>query len=85
MGAATGQQVSATFCYRSLPRLLLRIEAVHGMQVMRNAARKVIVNELALRVRPPVLLASDQAIFCAVNEFDLCGDFGFAALNGTGQ
>jgi hypothetical protein len=63
MGAATGQQVSGTFCYRSLPRLLPRIQAVHGMQVMQNAARKVIVNELALRVRPPVLLAPDPGDF----------------------
>jgi hypothetical protein len=31
-------------------------------------------------------LLQTQAIFCAVNEFDLCGDFGFAALNGeTGR
>jgi hypothetical protein len=52
---------------------------------MQNASWKIIVYYIALRVRPPVLLAPDKAILRPVNEFDLCRDLGFAALNGTGQ
>src|ERR1700676_5375527 len=77
--------LSGTFSYRIRPWILPRLQAVHGMQVMRNPSWKIIVNEFPLRVRPPVLLAPDKAILRAVNEFDLCGDLGFATLNGTGQ